>query len=68
MINNNSFFRYAKELGCTWTPGMSMTNGSEGSLGKETLPSAVTAVTRNRYKIPDYIYKMTFMCPSAQLT
>ena len=46
-------FRYAKEFGCTWTPGMSMTNGSEGSLGKETPPSAVTAVTRNRYKIPD---------------
>ena len=42
-----------KIVGCTCTPGMSMTNGSEGSLGKETPPSAVRAVTRNRYKMPD---------------
>ena len=34
---------------------MSITNGSEGSLGKEERPSLVMAVTRNRYRMPDKI-------------
>ena len=34
---------------------MSITNGSEGSLGNEDKPSLTMAVTRNLYKIPDKI-------------
>ena len=54
-LKKNIQLRQSIDYIFTWTPGMSITNGSEGSLGKEERPSLVMAVTRNRYRMPDKI-------------
>ena len=47
---------------------MSITNGSEGSLGNEGVPSFVMAVTRNRYRMPDKILDNVHTVSSAVAT
>ena len=47
---------------------MSITKGSEGSLGNEDKPSLVMAVTRKRYRIPDKMFDKVHSVSSAVAT